>query len=437
MMQSDDSVDKELMQRILEVAARHEAQVRSSARTRDAHAIPFVSPIVDTRGRQSRASSRGDASPRPAPDRDPISRVPPRREQERAESDSWPGSDEHDGSYGAGLVHVSEPLAMRLAAHNIEVVGESLLHNRTFTVFPAILGPACGPRRDVVVRAYNKMNTPRLADVPNSKNARRAAHRRGSAEAIAEYAREMNILAGDEIRHPHLLRVLAFSKLPRDWVCVESYETTLFDYIARRGRELEGEWRAAARLFRALADIAQGVAFLHKRNFVHKDINSKHVLIRGNFENVVLSGYSLSKHHDQSGLLSSAKRGEIHWMDPRCFEHPYAFHNDVYSLGVVLAEILTGRAPFNLNPQGLVVKRLLAGAPTHVIGEPTTLRWPRLARVHHEATKAGPRDVQDAERFGKEVRSATAKDDASAPYEVRAEESAAHNAPHAKRCVVQ
>ena len=87
---------------------------------------------------------------------------------------------------------MSEPLAMRLAAHNIEVVGESLLHNRTFTVFPAILGPACGPRRDVVVRAYNKMNTPRLADVPNSKNARRAAHRRGSAEAIAEYAREMN-----------------------------------------------------------------------------------------------------------------------------------------------------------------------------------------------------------------------------------------------------
>jgi hypothetical protein len=51
MMQSDESVDKELMQRILEVAARHEAQVRSSARTRDAHAIPFVSPIVDTRGR--------------------------------------------------------------------------------------------------------------------------------------------------------------------------------------------------------------------------------------------------------------------------------------------------------------------------------------------------------------------------------------------------
>ena len=286
MMQSDEFVDTELMQRILELAARHEAQVRSSARTRDAHAIPFVSPIVDTRGRQSRASSRGDASPRPAPDRDPTSRVPPRREQERDASDSWPGSDEHDGSYGAGHVHMSEPLAMRLAEHNIEVVGESLLHNRTFTVFPAILGPASGPRRDVVVRAYNKMNTPRLADVPNSKNARRAAQRRGSAEAIAENAREMNILAGDEIRHPHRC-VFSMLKL-RDWVRGIVRDDAL--QPSRRARA-RGEWRAAAGLFRALADIAPGVAFLHKRNSCW---GHQQQTVDTGFGKVVLSGYSLS-----------------------------------------------------------------------------------------------------------------------------------------------
>ena len=98
-------------------------------------------------------------------------------------------------------------------------------------------------------------------------------------------------------------------------------------------------------------------------------------------------------------MLSSAKRGEIHWMD-RSVSSTVRLSLGVYSLGVVLVRSSPG-APFNLDPQGLVVKRLLAGAPTHVIGEPTRLRWPRLARVHHEATKAAPRDVQDAERFGK------------------------------------
>jgi serine/threonine protein kinase len=346
--------------------------------------------------------------------------------------DSWPGSsDSNDDSYRGGPVPLTEPLAMRLAAQDIEVVGESLMHNRTFTVFPAVLGKAKGKKQNVVVKAYAETNMPRLADVPLTGRGWRASQRRGagSVEDVAEYAREMNILAGSEIRHPHLLRVLAFSKLPRDWVCTEAYEMTLFDYIHARSREHAGNWRACALLFHVLADIAEGLAYLHHKNFVHKDVNSKHVLFKADFRNVVLSGYSLSKQHDSSGLLSSAKRGEIHWMDPLCFEHPYAFHNDIYSLGVVLGEILTGRAPFNLDPHGSVVKRLVAGAPTHVIDEDTQTRWPRLTNVYHDTTCGGVpvRERLTAARFRADVLSAVGHDDALEPRETRAEERAAHN----------
>ena len=59
----------------------------------------------------------------PAPDRDPASPVYPRREQERAMCDSWPGSDSNDDSYRGDPVPLTEPLAMRLAAQDIEVVG--------------------------------------------------------------------------------------------------------------------------------------------------------------------------------------------------------------------------------------------------------------------------------------------------------------------------
>ena len=45
MIPKDANEDTDLMQRILELAARHEEQVRTSARTRDAHAIAFVSPV--------------------------------------------------------------------------------------------------------------------------------------------------------------------------------------------------------------------------------------------------------------------------------------------------------------------------------------------------------------------------------------------------------
>lgn len=363
--------------------------------------------------------------------------LPPSRQERTACDDSWPGSDCHDDSHRAAPVPLSEPLAVRLAAQDIEIAGESLMHNRTFTVFPAILGKASGENKHVVVRVYNETNMPRLADVPLSGNARRTAQRRGagSVEEVAEYAREMNILAGVEFRHPHLLRVLAFSKIPRDWVCTASYDATLFDYITRKGRDHAENWRACAKLFRMLADVAGGVAFLHHKNFVHKDINSKHVLFKRDFSNVVLSGYSLSKHQDSSGLLSSAKRGEIHWMDPLCFEHPYVFHNDTYSLGVVLGEILTGRAPFNLDPQGSVVKRLLAGTGTHDIDEATRARWPQLVRVYRATTCAGMSERPTAEQFRREVLSAVARDDALAPSEMRVEERGMHST--ARRCVVQ
>lgn len=43
MMPKDATTDTELMRRILELAARHEYQVRPSARTRDAHATAVVS----------------------------------------------------------------------------------------------------------------------------------------------------------------------------------------------------------------------------------------------------------------------------------------------------------------------------------------------------------------------------------------------------------
>ena len=45
MISKDANKDTELMRRILELAARYDDQVRTSARTRDAHAIVFVSPV--------------------------------------------------------------------------------------------------------------------------------------------------------------------------------------------------------------------------------------------------------------------------------------------------------------------------------------------------------------------------------------------------------
>ncbi len=179
---------------------------------------------------------------------------------------------------------------------------------------------------------------------------------------------------------------------------------------------------------KVVAPIASAVQFLHHKKYVHKDVNSKHVLIQTDFSRVVLAGHKLTKHHDSEGLLSSAKRGEIHWMDPLCFDLPYAPCNDVYSLGVVLAEILTGAAPFGLENQGAVVKKLVAGESSHQISPKVEKRWPRLVELFKRTTDTvnEGRERPCAGKFGKEVLNAVKGDDRETDYETRRADSASH-----------
>jgi|TARA_B110000967_G_scaffold203952_1_gene245501 hypothetical protein len=144
---------------------------------------------------------------------------------------------------------VTKPLEERLAACAIEITFGCLAYNRTFTVKPGLLGPPGGERVPVVVKLYNSTHRQRLVDVPPGANAWRASQRRAAMteEDIAEYAREMNIIAGPEMQHPNLLRVLFFSSIPRDWICCEMFETSLFLYVKEHKKQSNDGigWRAS------------------------------------------------------------------------------------------------------------------------------------------------------------------------------------------------
>ncbi|KAF0458583.1 kinase-like protein [Gigaspora margarita] len=124
----------------------------------------------------------------------------------------------------------------------------------------------------------------------------------------------------------------------------------LRDYLDRNHLKLQWDDR-----FRIAKEIAQGLVFLHDNNIVHRDLHPRNILVHEN--KMIIADFGLSKlmtSNISSPSNSSSKQDGIPaFMDPQVFkivDPPYrcTTKSDVYSYGVILWEISSGRKPFSL-----------------------------------------------------------------------------------------
>ncbi|MDY0165163.1 MAG: serine/threonine-protein kinase [Thermoguttaceae bacterium] len=108
--------------------------------------------------------------------------------------------------------------------------------------------------------------------------------------------------------------------------------------------------------------IAAAVAYLHDRGIVHRDLKPGNIF---SSEGVVKVGdYGLSKFIScsrRSGHTESV--GTVHYMAPEVANGRYGKEIDVYALGIILYEMLTGRVPFDGESVGEVLMKHLTALP--------------------------------------------------------------------------
>lgn len=120
---------------------------------------------------------------------------------------------------------------------------------------------------------------------------------------------------------------------------------------AERGRPSEGRhshehcrWSAEV-----TAEVAEALAYAHDRGVIHRDIKPANILLdhRGRARIV---DFGLAKSEDEVGLsMSGEVLGTYHYMSPEqteCVPGNLDRRTDVFSLGVVLYQMLTGQLPF-------------------------------------------------------------------------------------------
>jgi hypothetical protein len=108
--------------------------------------------------------------------------------------------------------------------------------------------------------------------------------------------------------------------------------------------------------------IAAGVAYLHDRGIVHRDLKPGNIFVD---EGIVKIGdYGLSKFMScsrRSGQTGSV--GTVHYMAPEIANGRYGKEIDIYALGIILYEMLTGHVPFEGESVGEILMKHLTAEP--------------------------------------------------------------------------
>ena len=111
-----------------------------------------------------------------------------------------------------------------------------------------------------------------------------------------------------------------------------------------------------------LRGLVEGVAYLHDHGIVHRDLKPANLFME---EGVVKIGdYGLSKLISGSGELGQSESvGTCHYMAPEIGSGRYHKPIDIYAIGVVLYEMITGRVPFEGETAGEVLMKHLTAMP--------------------------------------------------------------------------
>jgi predicted Ser/Thr protein kinase len=163
-----------------------------------------------------------------------------------------------------------------------------------------------------------------------------------NARVLARFERESGMLK--ELKHPNIVRLLGTGKHHGSpYFAMEFVDgETLEDVLKRRGRL---PWEEVVEIGKC---VATALRVAHVHNIVHRDLKPANVMVARDGA-IKLTDFGIAKDMDATGLTSAnCTVGTAAYMSPeQCRgERDITHKSDLYSLGVMLYELLTGAKPF-------------------------------------------------------------------------------------------
>ena len=185
-------------------------------------------------------------------------------------------------------------------------------------------------------------------------------HMSSSEEFVTRFRREARMLA--QLQHPHILPVFDYGE-------ADGYPYIIMPFIVSGtlAELLQKKRLPLAQVRRIMTQIGDGLGYAHAYGMIHRDIKPSNILIdeRGN---CLLTDFGLARMAQASTKLTSSGNimGTPTYMSPEQGAGSNVDQrSDIYSLGIVLYEMVTGRVPYTAEtPVAVVFKHIQDPLPS-------------------------------------------------------------------------
>ena len=211
------------------------------------------------------------------------------------------------------------------------------------------------------------------------------------------------------LSHPNIVNVYDVSRSGNiEYIVMELIDgITLKDYLSRRGPLTPRE------IVVFTTQIAKALEHAHSRDIIHRDIKPQNImLLKDGTVKVADFGIARLMSSQQQTYSKGEAIGSVHYVSPEQAKGSHIDNRaDLYSLGVVMYEMVTGRLPFegetpvsialqHINSMALPPSALMDGVPPKL--EEITMKAmnPALSKRYSSATEM----LEDLEEFRKELK---------------------------------
>jgi serine/threonine-protein kinase len=223
------------------------------------------------------------------------------------------------------------------------------------------------------------------------------------SDQLERFRREARSVA--QLSHPHIVTVIdAGEDAGRPFIVFEYvHGETLKDRIRRCGRLPVDESLAYG------IEIARALGAAHAANIVHRDVKPQNVLIDAE-GSAKVTDFGIARSLDDEGLTADGRvLGTTDYVSPeQALGHDVGVQSDLYSLGIVLFEMLTGEVPFRGENQVAVAMKHVREAVPDVQARRPQVSAATAALVDRATAKDLERRYADAPQMVADLEEALA-----------------------------